>query len=177
MNRISIQYYKTKIGEMILGSFDQQLCLLDYRYRRMRSPVDNRIKRGLSAEFIEDDNALLQETRLQIVQYLSGDRRLFSIPLLTVGTDFQKEVWKSLLEIPYGTTSTYLQQAKSINKGKAVRAVASANGANALALTIPCHRIIETSGGLGGYAGGVPIKLRLLKLEKKTSGLYNTGSL
>ena len=176
MDRIHIQYYKTIIGELILGSFDQQLCLLDYRFRRMRSAVDNRIKRGLSAEFLEDDDALLQKTRLQIDEYLRGDRRLFSIPLLTIGTDFQKDVWNSLLEIPYGTTSTYLQQAKSVNKEQAARAVASANGANSIALIIPCHRVIETSGKLGGYAGGVQIKHRLLKLENKNSALYKTGS-
>ena len=168
MNRISIQYYKTKIGEMVLGSFNLQLCLLDYRYRKMRSAVDNRIKRGLSAEFIEEDSALLQKTRLQIDQYLSGDRRLFSIPFLTVGTDFQKSVWNALLKIPYGTTSTYLQLAKSIDNERAVRAVASANGANSIALIIPCHRVIETSGKLGGYAGGMQVKQRLLKLEKES---------
>ncbi len=171
MKQISIQYYKTQIGEIVLGSFDQQLCLLDFRYRRMRTTVDNRIKKGLSAQFIEEDNALLQMTRVQIDEYLRGDRKRFSIPLLTVGTDFQKEVWKALLEIPYGSTSTYLQQAKSINNAKAVRAVASANGANSIALIIPCHRVIETNGKLGGYAGGVPVKQRLLKLEKENCGL------
>jgi O-6-methylguanine DNA methyltransferase len=83
-----------------------------------------------------------------------------------VGTDFQKSVWNALLAIPYGSTSTYLQLAKSLNHEKAVRAVASANGANSLSIVIPCHRIIESNGGLGGYAGGIPIKKRLLELER-----------
>ncbi len=66
MNQVNIQCYKTKIGELILGSFDNQLCILDYRYRKMRATVDNRIKRGLSAEFVEKDDSLLQKTRMQI---------------------------------------------------------------------------------------------------------------
>ena len=166
MNRINIQYYKTAIGEMILGSFNLQLCILDFRYRQGRTVVNDRIERGLSAKFIEVDNALLQKTRLQIDEYLSGERKCFSLPLLTVGTDFQKQVWKSLQEIPYGTTSTYLQLAESIDNRKAVRAVASANGANSIALIIPCHRVIKATGETGGYSGGIEVKKKLLELEK-----------
>jgi methylated-DNA-[protein]-cysteine S-methyltransferase len=132
----------------------------------MRAAVDNRIKTGLNAEFTEQDNELLETTRLQIDEYLKGNRTKFELPLLTVGTDFQKSVWNALLEIPYGSTSTYLELAKSLNHEKAVRAVASANGANSLSIVIPCHRIIESNGGLGGYAGGIPIKKRLLELER-----------
>ncbi len=170
-NQISIQSYKTKIGELLLGSFDGKLCLLDYKYRKMRAAVDNRIKTGLDAEFTEQDNELLETTRLQIDEYLKGNRTKFELPLLTVGTDFQKSVWNALLEIPYGSTSTYLQLAKSLNHEKAVRAVASANGANSLSIVIPCHRIIESNGGLGGYAGGIPIKKRLLELERTDHAL------
>lgn len=169
MSQINIQYYKTKIGELILGSFDNQLCMLDYRYRKMRNTVDNRIKKGLSADFAKADDSLLQNTRIQIDEYLAGDRKEFSVPLLTVGTDFQKSVWNALKKIPYGTTSTYLQLAKNIDNEKAVRAVASANGANSIALIIPCHRVIETSGKLGGYAGGISVKKKLLKFESKTT--------
>ena len=168
MNKINIQYFKTKIGEMILGSFDGKLCLLDFRYRRMRTTVDNRIKKGLNAEFVEQDDEVLIKTKLQLDEYLAGDRKQFEIPLLTVGTDFQKSVWNALMNVPYGTTSTYLQLAKDINNPKAVRAVANANGANSIGLIIPCHRIIGTSGELVGYGGGLSVKKRLLKLEKRT---------
>ena len=168
MNKINIQYYKTKIGEMILGSFDGKLCLLDFRYRRMRTTVDNRIKKGLNAEFVEQGDEVLTKTKLQLEEYLAGDRKQFEIPLLTVGTNFQKSVWNALMKVPYGTTSTYLQLAKDINNPKAVRAVANANGANAIGLIIPCHRIIGTSGELVGYGGGLAVKKRLLKLEKRT---------
>lgn len=173
MNQINIQYYKTKIGELILGSFDGSLCLLDFRYRKMRTTVDNRIKKGLKAEFVEQDDEILNKAKEQFDEYLIGNRREFDIPLLMVGTDFQKSVWNALLKVPYGSTSTYLQLAKNINNEKAVRAVASANGANSIALIIPCHRIIESNGDLGGYGGGVALKNRLLKLEQNNSTLSN----
>ena len=166
MNKINIQYYKTKIGELILGSFDKKLCLLDFRYRKMRQTVDNRIKKGLNAEFVELDDEILEKTRIQMDEYLSGDRKEFDIPLLMVGSDFQKSVWNALIKVPYGTTSTYLQLAKDINNEKAVRAVANANGANSIGLIIPCHRIIGSNGELVGYGGGLSIKKRLLSIEE-----------
>jgi methylated-DNA-[protein]-cysteine S-methyltransferase len=166
MNQINIQYYKTKVGELILGSHQHKLCLLDFRYRKMRLTVDNRIKKGLNAEYIEQDDNVLKNTRKQLDEYLIGNRKQFDIPLLTVGTDFQKQVWNALMKVPYGVTSTYLQLAKNIHNEKAVRAVATANGANAIGLIIPCHRIIGSDGELVGYAGGLPTKKRLLKLEQ-----------
>ena len=166
MNQINIGYCKTKIGELILGSFDGRLCLLDFRYRKMRKSIDARISNGLKAKFVEQDDEILEKTKKQLGEYLNGDRRAFDIPILMVGSDFQKSVWNALMEVPYGTTSTYLQLAKNVGNEKAVRAVASANGANAIGLAIPCHRIIGSDGKLVGYAGGLPVKKRLLKLEQ-----------
>ena len=171
MNTISFQYYKTKIGEFILGSFGNKLCLLDFRYRRMRTSVDNRLKKALNAEFIEQDTVILKETRKQIDEYLIGERLEFTIPILMVGSDFQKQVWSALMDVEYGEVSTYLDLAKKISNEKAVRAVASANGANAIGLIIPCHRIIGSNGDLVGYGGGLSVKKRLLNLEKKNSKL------
>ncbi len=166
MSQINIQYHKTKIGELILGAFDEKLCILDFRYRRMRPTVDNRIKRGLKADFIEQKDETIDEAKRQVDEYLNEGRKDFDVPLLMVGTDFQKNVWKGLMKVPYGSTSTYLKLAKSINNEKAVRAVASANGANSIGLIIPCHRIIGSNGELVGYGGGLPVKKRLLKLEQ-----------
>jgi len=171
MKQVNIQYYKTKIGELILGSFGDKLCVLDFRYRKMRKAVDNRIKKGLKAEFVEQDDGILKKTREQIDEYLAGYRKKFDIPLLMVGTDFQLSVWKALLKVPYGFTSTYLQLAKKINNEKAVRAVAGANGANSIGLIIPCHRIIGSNGELIGYGGGLPVKKHLLTLEQKNTVL------
>ena len=173
MNQINIQYCKTKIGELILGSFNKKLCLLDFRYRKMRTTVDNRVKNGLKAEFIEQGDEILEQTRKQLDEYFNGDRKVFDIPLLMVGTDFQKDVWNALINVPYGATSTYLQLAKDIKNEKAVRAVAGANGANSISLIIPCHRIIGSNGELVGYGGGLPVKKRLLKLEKNNNVLSN----
>lgn len=167
MNQIHIQYFKTNYGEFILGSYDGKLCMVDFRYRKMRKTVDERIKKGLNAGFTEQDDETLQKTRVQLDEYFNMQRKEFDIPILMVGTNFQKSVWEALLKVPYGTTSTYLQLAKELDNEKAVRAVANANGANAIGIIIPCHRIIGTNGELTGYAGGLPLKKRLLELEQK----------
>ena len=118
MNQINIQYFKTNYGEFILGSYDGKLCIVDFRYRKMRKTIDDRIKKGLNAEFIEQDNEVLQKTRLQLGEYFNMRRRTFDIPIQMVGTDFQRSVWEALLKVPYGRTSTYLQLAKDINTKK-----------------------------------------------------------
>ncbi len=166
MNTVNIEYYKTKFAEFILGSFDNKLCMVDYRYRKMRKTVDDRIKKALNAEYAEQTDDVLEKTKQQLNEYFLCERKEFDIPLLTVGTDFQKSVWNALMKVPYGYTSTYLELAKEINNPKAVRAVANANGANSIGIIIPCHRIIGTNGELTGYAGGLPLKKRLLKLEE-----------
>ncbi|MBT8362913.1 MAG: methylated-DNA--[protein]-cysteine S-methyltransferase [Desulfobacterales bacterium] len=165
MNKITIQYSSTSFGELILGSFGNKLCLCDWRYRKMRSAIDDRLQKQLQAGFIEGDSSVLTETRQQLAQYFNGQRKQFTIPLLMVGTDFQKSVWNELLNVGYGRTSSYLELAKRIGKSKAVRAVASANGANAISIIVPCHRIIGSTGDLVGYAGGLRIKKKLLELE------------
>jgi len=139
--------------------------LLDFRYRKMRQRIDNRIKKGLKSDYIEKDDSVLYETREQLNEYLCGDRHEFAIPLETVGSDFQKSVWEALIKVPYGSTSSYSQLAINIGNPNAVRAVANANGANCIGIIIPCHRIIGSNGELVGYAGGLPVKKRLLKLE------------
>ena len=166
-NHIEIQYYKTKFGEFILGSFKNKLCLFDFRYRKMRSIVDSRIKNILNAEYLVQNNETLKEVKKQINEYFLAMRKDFEIPILTIGSTFQKKVWKSLLNVKYGETASYLDIAKDIRNEKAVRAVASANGANSLAIIIPCHRIIGNNGKLVGYGGGLSIKKRLLDLERK----------
>ena len=162
---ISIHYYKTPVGELILGSYDNKLCLADWRYRKMRSTLDNRIQKGLNAEYVEESSEVIVEAMKQFDEYFRNERQSFDIPLLMVGTDFQKSVWQGLIEIPYGTTASYLELSQNIGNEKAVRAVASANGANAISIMIPCHRIIGSDGSLTGYAGGLPVKKKLLELE------------
>lgn len=165
MNNISIQYYKNKSVEFILGSYDNRLCMVDYRYRRMRTTIDKRLQNTLQAEYIKQDNEVLQESKKQLQEYFDMQRKEFDIPLLLVGTEFQKRVWHELIKIPYGATISYQELADHIDHSKAVRAVANANGANAIGIIVPCHRVIASDGSLGGYGGGVALKKRLLKIE------------
>lgn len=173
--QISTQYHKTEFGELILGSFNNQLCLCDWRYRKIRDTIDNRIQKGLNAEYVQQNSPIIAESIKQITEYIAGDRVSFDIPLLLVGTDFQKSVWEELMKIPYGTTQSYLGLAKQMGNEKAIRAIATANGANAISIIIPCHRIIGSGGEMVGYAGGTPTKRKLLELENHTNSDSQIG--
>lgn len=164
-NHITIQFFKTPFGELILGEYNGKLCLADWRYRKMRDTIDKRIQKKLNAVYTVNNSDVIEETKKQLTDYFAGNLKNFTIPLLLVGTDFQIKIWKELQKIPFGETKTYLQLAKKIKQEKAVRAVANANGANAISILIPCHRIIGTNGKLTGYAGGLNSKKRLLELE------------
>ena len=166
MNKINIQHHNTKYGELILGSYEDKLCMLDWKHRKMRKSIDNRITKNLNATFINQDSKVIQNTITELEEYFNLERKKFDIPLLILGTPFQISVWKALIKVPYGTTSSYLQLSKDIENEKAVRAVANANGANAISIIIPCHRIIGSNGKLTGYAGGLNAKKQLLGLEK-----------
>lgn len=132
----------------------------------MRSVLDSRILRGLDAEFIESDLPVLRETKHQLEQYFRAERKQFELPLLLIGSDFQKRVWDELILVGYGDTASYLDLAERMGNKNAVRAVASANGANAIAIIVPCHRIIGSKGELVGYAGGLRAKQKLLESER-----------
>ncbi len=165
MKSIDIQYLKTDLGELLLGSFEGKLCLCDWRYRKMRQAVDERIKTGLQASFVLQSSDVIEDTKTQLLAYLRAECQTFTIPLLFVGTNFQKTVWHKLIEILFGKTETYIGLSTRLENPKAIRAVASANGANALSILVPCHRIIGSNGALIGYAGGLPAKQKLLELE------------
>jgi len=171
--KIITSYFKTPVGELILGSFENKLCLADWRYRKMRESIDSRIKKGLKTDFEKGRSEVIEETISQLNQYFNKEKTEFDIPLLLVGTDFQKQVWKSLIEIPHGKTNSYLELSKRLGNEKAIRAVATANGANAISILVPCHRIIGSDGSMVGYAGGLPAKKKLLELE----GALDNGQL
>ena len=162
---IQITHHKTSVGELILGSYDNKLCLADWRYRKMRNAIDSRIQKGLNTTYVEESSEIIEKTIVQLSEYFDKERTEFTIPLLFVGTDFQKGVWNSLVKIPFGKTETYLGLSKILGNPKAIRAVATANGANAISVLVPCHRIIGSGGSLVGYAGGLPAKKKLLELE------------
>ena len=112
-----------------------------------------------------DGNALLREAIRQLRAYFDRQLREFQLPLDPQGTEFQKRVWRQLTAIPYGETRSYSQIAEAIGAPRAVRAVGAANGANPIAIVVPCHRVIGLSGKLVGYGGGLRLKQRLLELE------------
>lgn len=162
---VCIQPFQTPYGDLILGDYNNQLCLCDWKHRGMRQTIDNRIREGLNADFEEKKTDLIGETMDQLNDYFLRRRTVFSIPLLLVGTLFQKSTWNELMKIPYGKTESYLGLSKKLNNPQAVRAVAAANGANAISIIIPCHRIVGNNKELVGYAGGIDVKQKLLRLE------------
>ena len=136
---INIEYFKTALGELILGEYDGKLCLCDWRFRKMRDQIDQRIKSHLKSQYIEKESDVLEKTKSQLDQYFQENRTEFDIPLLLIGTEFQKKVWNALRPIPFGKFITYSKLSTQIGNVKANRAVANANGANALAIIVPCH--------------------------------------
>ena len=158
---------ETPLGEMILGVLGGRLCLLDHAGRKDRRRVEGRLRRLLGAEIAEAGDAfvpLLDEAQKQLEDYLAGRRERFDLPLLMAGTEFQKRVWRALLDIPRGSTMTYGALARAVGRAGAARAVAAANAANAMSVVIPCHRVVAAN-GLGGYAGVLAAKRLLLQLE------------
>ncbi len=117
-----------------------------------------------------DAHPVLLETEKQLRDYFAGERTTFDLPLAFEGTDFQKQVWSALLEIPYGETRSYAQIAAALKNPKAVRAVGAANGRNPISIIAPCHRVVGANGELTGFAGGLVAKSFLLKLERRSSG-------
>ena len=164
---ISVTHYNTPFGELILGSFEGQLCLCDWRYRKMRTALDNRIKTGLQSEFKMQETPVINQTIRQLEEYFEGSRKSFNIPLRLVGSGFQVNVWNTLMQIPFGETITYLDLARKLGDEKSIRAAATANGANAISIIVPCHRVVGQNGKLTGYAGGLDAKRKLLLLESK----------
>lgn len=162
---IRIQNYHSPCGVLILGSFGDKLCLCDWQNEERRKLIDGRIQKGLQAGYVDDESEVIRKAIVQLDEYFDRKRNVFDIPLLFVGTEFQKTVWNELLNIPYGTTESYASLSQRLGNPKAIRAVASANGANAISIFVPCHRVIGSNRKLTGYAGGLPAKQLLLELE------------
>jgi len=170
MNKINIHHYYSPFGDLLLGDFEGRLCLCDWFYRKRRKQIDERVKSHLNAEYQDNKTELLVKAENQLQEYFKGERKEFNLPIKLLGTDFQIRVWNALKNIPYGKTETYLGLSKILKNEKAIRAVAGANGANAISIIIPCHRIIGSNFELTGYAGGINAKKKLLKLEGSLPG-------
>lgn len=150
----NIFYYNTKIGRIGIEENGKAITKLDF------------INKDIQEEIIEiNETELLKKAIKQLNEYLDGKRKSFDLPLEPRGTEFQKKVWNALKEIPFGETRSYGEVAKIIGNEKAARAIGMANNKNQIAIIVPCHRVIGANGKLVGYAGGLDLKEKLLKLE------------
>ncbi len=167
---INIIRFTTPIGPVFTCASSKGICLLEFTDRKMLESEFTDLCKRLNAVILPGNNPHLDQVQSEIQEYFSGIRKIFTVPLHTPGTEFQKSVWKSLQKIPYGETRSYKQQAFALGNPKAIRATASANGHNRIAIIIPCHRVIASDGSLAGYGGGTHRKKWLLDFENNNTG-------
>ncbi|GGP25261.1 hypothetical protein GCM10010971_10800 [Silvimonas amylolytica] len=150
---------------MIACATERGLCLVEFAERPILVKEYADLSRLLSRPLIDAPHEYTQEAERQMNAWFAGERLDFDLPLDLPGTAFQQQVWQALLALPYGTTSSYQQQAERIGRPDAARAVGAANGQNRLAVIVPCHRVFAKNGDLTGYGGGIERKRWLLAHE------------
>ncbi len=164
MEKIYYSFFNSPIlKKVFVASTSKGVCAVDFLTSE-QSFLKN-LRKQFPGEITRDDRKN-QKVLTQLTKYLKGELKNFDCPLDMKGTSFEKKVWAALKRIPYGETRSYKGIAKSIGHPKAFRAVGNANGSNPIPLIIPCHRVIESNGGLGGFGHGLKVKKRLLDLEK-----------
>jgi len=157
------------VGELLLAADDTALRRLSFQ--------SGPRPWGIPRDWAPGTNAVLATTAAQLEEYFAGERRAFDLPLGFDGTAFQQQVWRALLEIPYGETTSYGEIARRIGKPpSASRAVGLANGSNPIAIVVPCHRVIGTNGSLTGFGGGLERKRTLLDLEAGAAAQLTLGA-
>ena len=156
---------ESPLGPMIAGATADGVCFLEWNDRGGIDRIKERVEKRYRLPLSTGDTALLDRLDSELAAYFAGELRAFTVPMDVTGTPFERSVWAQLLAIPYGETRSYSQIATAIGKPDAQRAVGRANGANYVSVVIPCHRVIEASGGLRGYGGGLWRKKWLLELE------------
>ncbi len=160
----------TPIGELHIAATEKGICLLDFIDMEDRLEKQlARVEKSFCCKAESGSNPHLDQLESELDEYFSGKRQSFDVPLEYKGTEFQKQAWQALLRIPYGETRSYQQQAEAINNPKAVRAVASANHHNRIAIVIPCHRVIAKDGSMAGYGGDIWRKEFLIELERQNN--------
>lgn len=169
---IVIHRFTTTLGPMFVCATERGVCLLEFTDRRMLETEFRDLQRRLKARIMSGENSHTRQAEKEIGEYFAGTRQEFGLTLDAPGTDFQRAVWQALRDIPYGQTSWYQSLAGQIGKPAAVRAVAAANGANRIAIVIPCHRIIGKEGAMTGYGGGIARKEWLIEHERKQHSLF-----
>ena len=163
---IHITHIETDLGMMVAGASDKGICLLEFADSKHHELELRQLAAWFHTSPVQGESPYFETLRVQLSEYFKGERKNFDIPLDLVGTEFQKQVWISLLKIPYGFTASYSKQAEMVGRPSAVRAVANANGKNKISIILPCHRVIGADGSLTGYGGGIWRKEKLLAFEK-----------
>lgn len=163
---IRLAWIETPLGPMVAGATAAGLCLLEFSDRRMLETQLRTLRSRYRVPLFPGESPLFETLRGQLAEYFAGRRRRFDLPLDLRGTEFQEKVWQALLRIPYGQTRGYAELAAELGRPGAARAVGHANGLNRISILVPCHRVVNADGGLGGYGGGLWRKLRLLETEK-----------
>lgn len=166
LNVIFVHRIATPLGTLLAGANDDGICLLEFTDRRMLETQLERVQKRLKSTTLTGKHRHFETLNTQLTEYFAGERKSFDVPLVTAGTKFQEKVWSALRTIPAGSTRSYAEQARLIERPTAVRAVARANGDNRISILIPCHRVIGSDGKLTGYGGGLWRKEKLLQLER-----------
>ena len=163
---VALEWIASPVGPLIAGATDEGICLLEFSDRRMLEAQLQTLRRRLGAPLVPGRHRWLDALRTQLGEYFGGRRERFALPLVIRGTPFQEQVWRTLLDIPCGETWSYRDVATRIGQPGATRAVGTANGMNRIAIVIPCHRVVNADGRMGGYGGGLWRKKFLLELER-----------
>lgn len=160
------------VGVLVAGATDDGVCLLEFRDRHLLEAQVARVRARVGATAI-GDHPLLDRLREELDEFFAGRRRDFDVPLVYPGSPFQRRVWNALREIPYGVTISYEELAHRVGSPSGQRAAGHANGQNPIAIIIPCHRVINKDGKLGGYGGGLWRKALLLGIERDQHELFS----
>lgn len=166
LDQIFYQELQTPLGPMLAAASDKGLCLLEFTDKNNKQEILDQVSKKWNSSLMKKKNEYIQQAKKELDLYFKRKLKKFSVPLDLKGTEFQTKVWNSLNKIPYGKTWSYQEQSLKLKSPSAIRAIASANGKNKIAIIIPCHRVIGKNGSLTGYAGGIDRKQSLLDLEQ-----------
>jgi AraC family transcriptional regulator of adaptative response/methylated-DNA-[protein]-cysteine methyltransferase len=167
LNCVVTSWLDSPLGPLVASATDDGVCLLEFTDRRMLETQFKTLRRLFSSALVPGRNRHIARLEKELAEYFAGRRKRFTVPLVYPGTPFQRKVWEELLRIPHGKTRSYDDVAVAIGAKGSHRAVASANGANRISILIPCHRVLNKDGRLGGYGGGLWRKQYLLDLERE----------
>ncbi len=163
---VRVAWLPSPLGPLVAGATSEGLCLLEFTDRRMLEHQFETVRRLFRLPVVPGTNSHIEQAQDELARYFEGRLTEFTVPLLYPGSDFQRRVWTELLRIPYGETRAYHEIATELGDPAAVRAVGRTNGLNRIGIVIPCHRVVNKGGALGGYGGGLRRKQFLLDLER-----------